>query len=53
MEKKVKKAKSKAPKVAIPEYIIFPRLCYDKNGKGVMLSKEEFEKSGEFEIFKK
>jgi hypothetical protein len=51
MEKKTKKA----PKVKVnkaPEGIIFPRLCYDSEGRSKLMDKETFEKS-DYKIFNK
>ncbi len=52
MEKKIKKEK-KVPKVnKAPDGIIFPRLCYDSEGRSKVMDKETFEKS-DYKIFNK
>ena len=55
MEKKIKKEKVKREPVKVnkaPDGIIFPRLCYDSEGRSKVMSKEEFEKSN-YKIFNK
>jgi hypothetical protein len=57
MEKKIKKEKVKREPAKVvsnkaPDGIIFPRLCYDSEGRSKVMSKEEFEKSN-YKIFNK